>query len=291
MNIIEYENYHEKKSHVDSRFPYNTYLCTIPLDFERVPTHWHDELEIIVIKKGKGIIFVDLLPHPVSDGYIIVILPGQLHAIVQEDQEIMEYENILFQINMLFSAHIDICTQDFFMPMLQRTYHIPTFYTNHLDYYDTLISCITTIDRLSDTRPPAYQLGLKSLWFQFFYIIFTNHQHLNTSKKTSKSLDKLKKILKYVEEHYNEFLSIEKMAELSGFSQSHFMKFFKTHMGVSFIDYLNDYRLTMSTRLLQLSGNSILEIAQEVGFDNLSYFNRLFKKKYNMTPSAYRNTH
>ena len=49
MNISEYQNYHETKSHTSSEFPYNTYLCSIPLDFALVPLHWHSELELIVI--------------------------------------------------------------------------------------------------------------------------------------------------------------------------------------------------------------------------------------------------
>lgn len=55
------------------------------------------------------------------------------------------------------------------------------------------------------------------------------------------------------------------------------MKYFKNTMGTSFIDYLNEYRLTMASRLLISSDSSILDIAAEVGFDNLSYFNRSFK--------------
>ena len=59
-------------------------------------------------------------------------------------------------------------------------------------------------------------------------------------------------------------------------------------MGTSFIEYLNEYRLTMASRLLLSSDASILDIANEVGFDNLSYFNRLFKKRFLTTPSNYR---
>ena len=73
-----------------------------------------------------------------------------------------------------------------------------------------------------------------------------------------------------------------------GLSESHFMKYFKKTMGTSFIDYLNDYRLTKASRLLVTSENSVLEIAIETGFENLSYFIRLFKKKYSMTPNQYR---
>ena len=90
----------------------------------------------------------------------------------------------------------------------------------------------------------------------------------------------MKTVLKYVENHYTEKLTIDDMAELTYYSKSHFMKFFKAHMGIGFTEYLNDYRLTMAARLLKSSDDSILMIADASGFDNLSYFNRIFKRKY-----------
>ena len=98
----------------------------------------------------------------------------------------------------------------------------------------------------------------------------------------------MKTILKYIENNYMEKITVEDMANEVHLSQSHFMKYFKNTMGTSFIDYLNEYRLTMASRLLLSSESSILDIAAEVGFDNLSYFNRIFKKRFEMTPSAYR---
>lgn len=59
-------------------------------------------------------------------------------------------------------------------------------------------------------------------------------------------------------------------------------------MGTSFVDYLRDYRLTIASRLLTTSDSSILDIAAESGFENLSYFNRVFKQKYSMTPRQFR---
>ena len=91
-----------------------------------------------------------------------------------------------------------------------------------------------------------------------------------------------------MQEHYSEQITIEQMADLCHYSSSHFMKFFKEHMHTGFVHYLNDYRLTMAHRMLGESQESILEIAQQCGFDNLSYFNRLFKRKYGVTPSQIR---
>lgn len=94
----------------------------------------------------------------------------------------------------------------------------------------------------------------------------------------------MKLVLRYVEEHYTEPVSIEDMAALTYYSKSHFMKFFKLHMGTGFIEYLNDYRLTIAGQKLKNSSDSVLTIAEECGFEHLSYFNRLFKRKYGTTP-------
>lgn len=97
MNISEYQNYQERKRHTAAAFPYNTYLCSIPLDFTHVPLHWHAELELIVIKKGRGFVSVDLNRSPVSAGDLVFIRPGQLHSIDQQEGCSMEYENIIFK--------------------------------------------------------------------------------------------------------------------------------------------------------------------------------------------------
>ena len=101
-------------------------------------------------------------------------------------------------------------------------------------------------------------------------------------------LDKIKAIVKYVEEHYSEPISVGDAAAISGYSESHFMKFFKENMGTSFIAWLDAYRLSMAARMLILTDNSILQVSTEAGFSNLSYFNRSFKARYGMTPRQYR---
>ena len=110
MNITEYQNYHETKTHTSAEFPYNTYLCSIPLDFKHVPLHWHEEVELIVIKKGSGSVSVNFRQETVTAGDIILILPGQLHAIQQKPGFAMEYENIIFKQEILVTDSCDLCT-------------------------------------------------------------------------------------------------------------------------------------------------------------------------------------
>lgn len=96
--------------------------------------------------------------------------------------------------------------------------------------------------------------------------------------KNNKNLDKLKDILGFIEKNYQHSISIEDISSFCNFSPSHFMKFFKKSMGTSFIDYLNDYRLSASARMLLSSDDNIIDIAAACGYDNLSYYNRIFKE-------------
>lgn len=291
MNITEYQNYHETKTHTNSTFPYTTYLCSIPLDFSEVPLHWHEEIELIVIKKGRGNVSVDLHIETVTAGDIIFILPGQLHSIEQKARYTMEYENIIFKKELFLCGEDDLCANQFILPLLDSNHSALTFITPAFPGYTETSDCIRQIDESCASRPNGYQLLVKSCLFRFFFLLISAQKNRDSvSSIKTKSLEKLKTILKYVEEHYSEAITIEVMASITFYSKSHFMKFFKSHMGLGFTQYLNDYRLTMAARLLVTGSSNILEVAVATGFDNLSYFNRLFKRKYTQSPTEYRRT-
>ena len=288
MNILEYENYHETVSHGDIVFPYNTYLCSIPLDFPCVPLHWHDEMELIYIKKGIGRITVDFREYKVTGPSLVLILPGQLHSIDPFNEDAMEYENIIFSPNMLVSRQNDVTATDFLLPLITGKITVPTVFTPVYPYYEDIIAPIDACDEICKTKPQGYELYVKSQLFQFFFILDNRCRNLTTTGKNKKTLDKMKIVLKYIENNYMQKITIGDIAAAVGFSESHFMRYFKETMGTSFVEYLRDYRLTIASRLLTSSDSSILNIAAETGFENLSYFNRVFKEKYKMTPRQFR---
>lgn len=288
MRDSEYKNFREGKKHTEVTFPYNTYLCSIPLDFSSVPVHWHEEMELIVVKKGRGIVTLDRESRVLEAGQAVIVLPGQLHSIRQCQQERMEYENIIFRLEMLLPKEGDICGPGFLEPYRDGKLLYPAWIDGSAPYHQEMATCIRRLDELSERRPEGYPLAVKGWLFQFFFLLFSGAEPTVAEEGSVKALDKVKQILSRIESDYGKPLSIEEMAGFSGFSPSHFMKFFKKHMGVPFVCYLNDYRLTMAARALAETQEDVLTVALDAGFPNVSYFNRLFKRKFQMTPLEYR---
>ncbi len=288
MEMSQYDIYHEDKIHTPSDFPYNTYLCTIPLDFKAVKTHWHDEIEIIVIKKGTGIVTVDLSSYTVKSGDIVFVFPGQLHSIEQKDDYVMEYENILFKSELLKSSGQDKCSDSFVQMLFSGNSKFYTVINHELDFHAELLSLINAIDSLCSNRSYGYQLAVKGYLFRIIYVLISAGNTDKQSTGRKKSLEKIKSILIYISENYQNPISIEEISAHCYYSKSYFMRFFKENMGMGFIQYLNDFRLEIAAKMLHETDSNIIEIASASGFDNLSYFNRSFKKKYGISPGNYR---
>lgn len=283
MNDKKNENFHETIIHTPADFPYNTYPCSIPLDFESVKLHWHTEIEIIAVKNGKGIISVDLKKYDVNAGDVIFVFPGQLHSIEQKNCMPMDYENIIFKPELLKNSGIDICTDNFLRPLFGRQTNIEPLVRD-----ERINALIDELDALCIQKPYGYQLAIKSALFGIMFRLVGEHSSAEFKSASPKKLEKIKTVLTFVEDNFRSPITIDEIAGVVFYSRSHFMEFFKTATGKSFIEYLNDYRLEKAAEILRLSGDNIIDIAAAVGFDNLSYFNRCFKKKFGAAPGEYR---
>lgn len=288
MSTIDYEQYHESKTHGRAAWPYTTYICTIPLDFPCVPTHWHEDMEIVYIKKGCGTVSVDLHDYTVAAPCIVLIAPGSLHSIDGSGTAPMEYENIIFSLSLLNGLATDWCTRACFLPLRTGEAALPAVLAAQDALFADVAACIDAADAACSTMPAGWQLAVKAELFRLFYTLYSRGAMRTQAAAGNAALGKIKQALRYVEEHYAHRITIAEMAQLCCFSTSHFMKFFKTAMGVSFVDYLNDYRLSAAARRLVENDDAIITIAENSGFENVSYFNRCFKKKYGVTPRQFR---
>ena len=119
------------------------------------------------------------------------------------------------------------------------------------------------------------------------YPLVSNHYDASGTFQATKS-SIIAKVFNYMEQHYRDTISLSDMASLVGMSDSAFSHFFKAKTNMTFIDHLNNMRIAHACRLLSDTNQTISEVCYNSGFNNISNFIRMFKKKKQMTPNAYR---
>ena len=288
MEFDEYAQYRETKLHEQPDFAYNTYLCTIPQDFDRVNPHWHDQMEVIYIKRGEGVVSVDFNRLEVRAGSIVPVLPGEIHSIDGTPGGRMEYENIIFSPGMLGGGDEDEWfRKNVLEPLRNGNLAFERPIPPGTDFYLEAKTALDGADAACTNRTPGYSLLVKGHLFEFLHALYANRLD-RTQTQPRRSADRLKVVLADVKTRYAEKLTVEGAASLAGYSKAHFMRVFKEETGQTFVGYLNDYRLTAATYFLRETDESIGNIAVSCGFDNGSYFIRRFRARYGKTPSEYR---
>ena len=111
-----------------------------------------------------------------------------------------------------------------------------------------------------------------------------NEQHTYSSKRIEKTHE-------YMNKNFDKAISLNEVAKLANMSEASFSRFFKSHTGVTFIDSLTEIRLGHASRMLIDTSLSVAEIAYNCGFNNISNFNRIFKKKKKCTPKEFRESY
>lgn len=231
---------------------------------------------------------MDFETYTAESGDIFFVLPGHLHALRSVPQKRMEYENIIFDMTFLGSDKVDICSQKYLQPIINGKICFPSRIRKSDNAYASVSACLDASDRLCSLRPDGYELGVKGHLMVLFSILFQMTMEQTEKIADDKDVGKLKTVLLRIERDYDKKLTVEQMAEECGYSASHFMRWFKDMTGSGFAGYLIEYRLSKAALALRDTNDTILDISERTGFDNLSNFNRLFKKKFDMTPSRFR---
>ncbi len=290
MNNLQLKNLKENAVHGDFILPFTTYSCEFSEIYYTIQIHWHEEIEFTIIDDGLGEYKIDLIPYKLEKGDIILVKPFDLHSIHQVNNADMYWRTMVFNLNMLNSAVTDGCLIKYFAPLLNNEHQLPILIKNNSKGYNELFDTITKIFDCYKSKEIAFEIELKSLLYHFFVLLY-KYDLIIKNKSTSLSSDvtsKMKIILNYIKENYMNDLSIKDICSICNFSEYHFMRFFKKYIGMTCIEYINNYRLEVASKLLDTTDKSIMDVSFEVGFNNVSYFNKLFKTKFKLTPREFR---
>ena len=230
-------------------------------------------------------VYVDLDPFTARAGDIFVFVPGMLHSLSQYPGEAMEYENIIFDVELLGGSS-DLCYQRYLLPLQSGRLPLPSRLAPGHPCYDIALEHLRRLENVNRERMLGYELQVKGLLLSLLSLLVSQSDGVPPSDNTDTR--RLKTILQYVTMHYTETLPVAEAAAVCQCSPSHFMRWFKQMTGQGFTEYLNAYRLNTAAELLRTTDDTVLAVAEQTGFKNLSYFNRAFKTHYGLTPKEYR---
>lgn len=249
------------------------------LENTHIPAHWHDAMEILFCLNGSVRIHVEHESIVLSRNQLIVFDAKEVHSIHSDSS-----------LYMFLCIHVDKKQLSVYCPDLEL-YHIKcrplslddpksTQYIHICQLAHDLTRTNIKNEITRAIRSDGTALLMLADLIQYFSVFFLPE----TASGSTQSNDNLREIISYVNEHYTEPLSLETVAGHVGFSREYFCRFFKQHMGITFLRYLNEVRISHAGHLLSNTDLSISEVMAQSGFTNQTLFNRLFKDIYGMTP-------
>ena len=286
---MDYTPLHETKIHGIITFPYSVYRGNIPKWIPSFPLHWHDDFELIYCATGQIQVTLWGQAYTLCAKDLIVILPHAVHSIEQGGPEGGEYYNILFHPSLFKGSAEDLCYDKYVLPFLNAEKSMDCFYPAGSAFNQSVTPCVLTLIAHRKDSYSTHELMIKSnLFLLLHYINQYSDAVTNDNSSLQLSYSRLKNALYYVQKFYDREISIRQASEQCGFSESHFMKLFKEFTGMSFNAYLVNYRLDLAAKQLSETDSKVIDIAENCGFHNHSYFTRAFQKKHQKTPLEYR---
>ena len=243
--------------------------------------HYHDELELLQVISGQMCCTVDGVDYKAHAGEVIFVrsgVPHQTSAVSGTQINLIQFRESGFisdEINKIIKYSLK----------LQNLSEEPVMILNSTD----LFSEITEMVKENEKRETSFEIFIRGSIYKIIGILhrlgaLSETGNVYDENKTEKILP----VLSYVNENYNENISLERASAMLGFEQSYFCRIFKAATVATFTEDLNFVRICKAEKLLAKTSLCILDIALEVGFSSVSYFIRVFKKYKNCSPSHYR---
>ncbi len=280
---------HETKIHGIIPFPYSVYHGRIPEWIPSFPLHWHENFELIYCADGQIQVTVWGKSYVLCAGDLVVLLPHVVHSIEPGGSDSGEYFNIMFHPSLFQGSEGDLCYDKYVVPFLNGKKTLDCYYPADSCFNQTVTPCVQSMLQHRRESYTTCELMIKSnLFFLLHSMIAQSTDAANDHNTLQLSYSRLKNALYYVQKSYDHDITIQEAASQCGFSESHFMKLFKEFTGMSFNAYLVNYRLELSAKQLAETNLKVIDIMENCGFHNQSYFTRAFHRKYHMTPLKYR---
>ena len=249
----------------------------------------HGEVAIALVRTGSMTLETTTNSYSLNQGDIYFISPNQKYRIAENHNAVVD----VILLNLSNPASV---TQEYIPQSIIRglttgncTHFVKV--TPEDAFYAEMLDDLRTVTQAENEKFDFFQLLVHGKMYEIFYILFANkYIEILDVESQGKKYRALRRITEYINENFCDSISLDTIAQTTGLSRYYISHLFKELMNTTFVNYVNELRLTRAAMLLTTTDTPIIEIAGMSGFNNISNFNRAFKMYYDTTPSKYRKT-
>jgi AraC-like DNA-binding protein len=255
-----------------------------------MPTrHYHNGYEVFYMVSGDICYFIEDKAYQVVGGSLLLIDINKIHKLVNSSGETFERITLVFKREFLEDLFPNNKTLDL-LSTFTRDCHLLRFNGSEQNFIEKLFNKMVSE---FTKQPPGYEFYLKTLMFELLIYIYRHQEAMPPAitEEISVVNKKIFEIVDYLNRYYDQRHSIRDIANRFYISSSYFCKTFRDSTGFTFTEYLNNVRIKEARALLINTAFKVAKIAENVGFDNMTHFGRVFKEITGLSPLKYRQTY
>lgn len=281
----------------DKTFPFTIQKYTIQPN-EVIPSHTHEFFELVFVEAGTAEHVMADARYELRTGDIFVIEPSVYHHYNGTHHQSATVYNVLFhldfirdQLQSLFdvSSFVNLF---YLSPFLRRTARFVPHLSLSSEESARLIGYLNLLlDEVSE-KESGYELACKSLLINLF--VFLSRcctRHSAADHRITVSDSTIDTIMAFIRTNYQSPLTVTHISKSFGMSVSSLLTKFKQQTGTTLLEYKHQVQIREACRSLQSTDDKIITIAHAVGFEDLSFFYRVFRRVTGLTPAQYRSNH
>ncbi len=242
--------------------------------------HYHDSYEIYLQMAGERYVFLDNICHILKQGDIAVFKPFDLHYAKSFDVE--HYERYVINCR---PEELSVLLPENEIKSISEMDSCILHPSD--EEYDLLLNCFRTADAFYKMHTPMRAKLVQASVFQILSVV---SRLVNDANKVNAEgmPPVIASILEYINANYNEHITLDMLSKRVYMSKQHICRLFHASTGATFLEYLQNVRLTKVHRMLYETDMPLHEIAERTGFSSTAAMTRTFKSIYNISPRDFR---
>ena len=280
----------EQVTYESADFPIHSRECVLEgKDIMVLPWHWHSQVEFLYVEKGEITCCVNTSSILLKEHEGNFINSKESHSILRNVGAGL-IKTILLPAEFVFGTD-NYFYKECIKPIAHQEQYQYILLTSEKDWQKDILS---EMEKLRCYCEKNIEKKMSSIIFSVCRIwekLANFRQEIpvtDPSQVRSPSQIRLQQMLAFIRRHYSEPITLGDIAGAANISQSEAARCFKKNLDVTPFNYLILYRLEVAKAMLQSSETSITEIAMQCGFESVSYFDRVFRKYYWLTPKEFR---